>query len=100
MSRETAPRTLATTDLIVGGMTCAACVRRVEKKLGALEGVHATVNLATGTAHVEHPADLGTDALVAAVERGGYTARLPRRPRPARTGRPRRPSPVSRSGSW
>ncbi|MCX5498536.1 heavy metal translocating P-type ATPase [Streptomyces sp. NBC_00053] len=80
MSRETAPRTLATTDLIVGGMTCAACVRRVEKKLGALEGVHATVNLATGTAHVEHPADLGTDALVAAVERGGYTARLPSPP--------------------
>ncbi|MYQ79893.1 HAD-IC family P-type ATPase [Streptomyces sp. SID4923] len=77
MGREAAPRTLATTDLLVGGMTCAACVRRVEKKLGALEGVRATVNLATGTARVEHPADLGTDALVAAVESGGYTARLP-----------------------
>ncbi|MFD0290175.1 heavy metal translocating P-type ATPase [Streptomyces sp. NPDC127118] len=80
MGRETAPRTLATTDLVVGGMTCAACVRRVEKKLGALEGVRATVNLATGTARVEHPADLGTDALVAAVEKGGYTARLPEPP--------------------
>ncbi|MGW2183835.1 heavy metal translocating P-type ATPase [Streptomyces sp. NPDC001732] len=76
MGRETAPRTLVTTDLVVGGMTCAACVRRVEKKLGALEGVRASVNLATGTARVEHPVDLGTDALVAAVEKGGYTARL------------------------
>ncbi|MEU0631496.1 heavy metal translocating P-type ATPase [Streptomyces sp. NPDC005989] len=80
MSRETAPRPLVTTDLIVGGMTCAACVRRVEKKLGALEGVRATVNLATGTARVEHPADLGTDALVAAIEKGGYIARLPQLP--------------------
>ncbi|MEU2024331.1 heavy metal translocating P-type ATPase [Streptomyces sp. NPDC016469] len=83
MSRGAAPRTLATTDLLVGGMTCAACVRRVEKKLGALEGVRATVNLATGTARVEHPADLGTDVLVAAVERGGYTARLPEPAAPA-----------------
>lgn len=80
MSRETAPHPLVTTDLIVGGMTCAACVRRVEKKLGAFEGVRATVNLATGTARVEHPSDLGTDALVAAVEKGGYTARLPEPP--------------------
>ncbi|MFD8822041.1 heavy metal translocating P-type ATPase [Streptomyces sp. NPDC059605] len=77
MGRETAPRTLVTTDLIVGGMTCAACVRRVEKKLGALEDVRATVNLATGTARVEHPADLGADALVAVVEKAGYSARLP-----------------------
>ncbi|MFG2568841.1 heavy metal translocating P-type ATPase [Streptomyces sp. NPDC048567] len=77
MGREAAPPTLITTDLLVGGMTCAACVRRVEKKLGALEGVRATVNLATGTARVEHPADLGTDVLVAAVESGGYTARVP-----------------------
>ncbi|MFB7209480.1 heavy metal translocating P-type ATPase [Streptomyces sp. NPDC056255] len=80
MSRETAPHSLVTTDLIVGGMTCAACVRRVEKKLSALEGVRATVNLATGTARVEHPADLGTDALVAAIEKGGYIARLPELP--------------------
>ncbi|MFE7467312.1 heavy metal translocating P-type ATPase [Streptomyces sp. NPDC057499] len=80
MGRDTAPHPLTTTDLVVGGMTCAACVRRVEKKLGALEGVSATVNLATGTARVEHPAGLGTDVLVAAVERGGYTARLPEPP--------------------
>ncbi|MFJ2900663.1 heavy metal translocating P-type ATPase [Streptomyces sp. NPDC087218] len=77
MGRETAPRTPVTTDLVVGGMTCAACVRRVEKKLGALEGVRASVNLATGTARVEHPVDLGADALVAVVEKAGYTARLP-----------------------
>ncbi|MDK0524369.1 heavy metal translocating P-type ATPase [Streptomyces sp. ML-6] len=77
MGRETAPRTLVTTDLVVGGMTCAACVRRVEKKLGALEDVRATVNLATGTARVEHPAELGADVLVAVVEKAGYSARLP-----------------------
>ncbi|WP_406144251.1 heavy metal translocating P-type ATPase [Streptomyces sp. NBC_01012] len=88
MSRETPPRTLATTDLLVGGMTCAACVRRVEKKLGALEGVRATVNLATGIARVEHPADLGAGTLVAAVERGGYTAR-PRLPLPPASGEDR-----------
>lgn len=86
MGREAAPPTLITTDLLVGGMTCAACVRRVEKKLGALEGVRATVNLATGTARVEHPADLGTDVLVAAVESGGYTARLPEPPSSAGEG--------------
>ncbi|MGE9696583.1 heavy metal translocating P-type ATPase [Streptomyces sp. NRRL F-5630] len=85
MGRESAPRTapepgLATTDLVVGGMTCAACVRRVEKKLGALDGVSATVNLATGTARVSHPDSIGPDALVAAVEKAGYTARLPEPP--------------------
>ncbi|GAA2083533.1 heavy metal translocating P-type ATPase [Streptomyces albiaxialis] len=72
----------ARTVLDVGGMTCAACVRRVERKLGALEGVTASVNLATGRADVRHPAALGPAALVAAVERAGYTARLPE-PEPA-----------------
>lgn len=100
MGREAAPPTLTTTDLLVGGMTCAACVRRVEKKLGALEGVRATVNLATGAARVVHPADLGTDTLIAAVERGGYTARLPGPPAPAGSGPRRRTAPVTRNGSW
>ena len=49
---------LVTTDLTVGGMTCAACVRRVEKKLAKLEGVSAAVNLATGRARVSHQAEL------------------------------------------
>ncbi|MFE1797936.1 heavy metal translocating P-type ATPase [Streptomyces sp. NPDC059517] len=73
---------LVTTDLTVGGMTCAACVNRVEKKLGRLEGVTATVNLATGTARVTHPADIGPGELVATVEKAGYTAAVPEPPTP------------------
>ncbi|MBZ3905524.1 heavy metal translocating P-type ATPase [Streptomyces griseiscabiei] len=72
---------LVTTDLTVGGMTCAACVNRVEKKLARLEGVTATVNLATGTARVSHPADIRPDELVATVEKAGYTATVPEPPR-------------------
>ncbi|MEU2736114.1 heavy metal translocating P-type ATPase [Streptomyces sp. NPDC007095] len=68
---------LVVTDITVGGMTCAACVRRVEKKLGKLEGVTATVNLATGLARVSHPADVAPEALVTAVEQAGYQAALP-----------------------
>ncbi|WP_030211380.1 heavy metal translocating P-type ATPase [Streptomyces bikiniensis] len=66
------------TDLVVGGMTCGACVRRVERKLGKLEGVAAEVNLATGRARVTHPREVTRDALVAAVEAAGYTAEVPR----------------------
>ncbi|WP_328936697.1 heavy metal translocating P-type ATPase [Streptomyces tauricus] len=73
--------TLVTTDLTVGGMTCAACVNRVEKKLRRLEGVTATVNLATGTARVTHPAGIGPGELVATVEKAGYTAAIPEPPR-------------------
>ncbi|MGV9264163.1 heavy metal translocating P-type ATPase [Kitasatospora sp. NPDC003701] len=62
------------TDLAVGGMTCAACVGRVEKRLARIDGVTAGVNLATGRARVLHPAGVGVEELVAAVERAGYTA--------------------------
>ncbi|MEU2833444.1 heavy metal translocating P-type ATPase [Streptomyces lavendulae] len=72
-----------TTDLTVGGMTCAACVSRVEKRLGRIEGVSATVNLATGRARVLHPPGVTAAELVAAVERAGYTAGLHTPPRPA-----------------
>ncbi|MGW0944815.1 heavy metal translocating P-type ATPase [Streptomyces sp. NPDC002623] len=72
--------TMLITDLTVGGMTCGACVTRVEKKLGRLDGVTATVNLATGSARVSHPADISRDELVATVEKAGYTAALPRPP--------------------
>lgn len=65
---------LATTDLVVGGMTCAACVSRVEKRLARIEGVTAGVNLATGRARVVHPAAVEPAELVAAVERAGYAA--------------------------
>ena len=71
---------LLVTDLTVGGMTCAACVRRVEKKLAGLDGVTATVNLATGTARVSHPASVAPEELVTAVEQAGYQAALPAPP--------------------
>ncbi|MFB1048248.1 heavy metal translocating P-type ATPase [Streptomyces chrestomyceticus] len=65
------------TVLTVGGMTCAACVNRVEKKLGRLDGVTATVNLATGKARVRHPPGLPVTDLLATVEAAGFTAELP-----------------------
>jgi P-type Cu+ transporter len=64
-------------DLLVGGMTCASCVGRVEKKLNRLDGVTATVNLATASASVDFdPAQVDTDTLVHTVEKTGYTAAL------------------------
>ncbi|WP_367132108.1 heavy metal translocating P-type ATPase [Streptomyces sp. STD57] len=63
--------------MIVGGMTCAACVARVEKKLGRVDGVSATVNLATGRARVSHPAGVTAAELMAVVEGAGFTAALP-----------------------
>ncbi|WP_150135072.1 heavy metal translocating P-type ATPase [Streptomyces hyaluromycini] len=71
---------LVVTDITVGGMTCAACVRRVEKKLAKLDGVTATVNLATGMARVSHPAGVAPEELVTAVEQAGYQAALPAPP--------------------
>ena len=56
-------------DLAIGGMTCASCVARVEKKLNKLDGVSAMVNLATGTARVSFPAAMPAIELIAAVER-------------------------------
>ncbi len=46
---------MSTADLVIGGMTCASCAARVEKKLNRLDGVCATVNLATETARVSFP---------------------------------------------
>ncbi|WP_282794943.1 cation-translocating P-type ATPase [Streptomyces sp. CC224B] len=79
-----APPGVTTTDLVVGGMTCAACVGRVEKRLGRLPGVSAAVNLATGRARVTHPVDTTADELVAAVVQAGYTAELPAPAEPVR----------------
>ncbi|MBN9099504.1 MAG: copper-translocating P-type ATPase [Pseudonocardia sp.] len=67
-------------ELVIGGMTCASCANRVERKLNKLDGVTATVNYATEKARVEFPPELGTDALVAQVEAAGYTAELPAPP--------------------
>lgn len=67
---------VATVDLAVGGMTCASCVARVEKKLNKLDGVDASVNLATESAHVTLTRDVTDDELVGAVARAGYTAQV------------------------
>ncbi|MFG2332103.1 heavy metal translocating P-type ATPase [Streptomyces sp. NPDC048604] len=72
----------STTELLVGGMTCASCAARVEKKLNRMDGVTATVNYATEKAHVEHPAEVSVDDLIATVVRTGYTAELPPPPEP------------------
>ncbi len=64
------------TQLVVGGMTCASCSARVEKKLGKIDGVTAAVNYATGKAFVVHPASVDPARLVATVEATGYAAHL------------------------
>ncbi|NNH21837.1 copper-translocating P-type ATPase [Pseudokineococcus marinus] len=56
-------------------MTCASCANRVERKLGKLDGVTATVNYATERARVTAPAGTDLAVIVAAVESAGYTAR-------------------------
>ena len=79
---DAAPAT-ASTELVIGGMTCASCAARVEKKLNRLEGVSATVNYATEQARVHHPVTVSVADLVATVEATGYTAREPEPARPA-----------------
>ena len=65
-------------DLAIEGMTCASCAARIEKKLNRLDGVSATVNYATETAHVTVSDDsVSDDDLLATVEGLGYHARLP-----------------------
>ena len=61
----------------LGGMTCASCANRIERKLNKLDGVQASVNYATEKARVRAPADLDPAVLVAQVEAAGYTATLP-----------------------
>ena len=65
-------------ELEIGGMTCASCALRIEKKLNQLDGVTATVNYATEKARVNAPADLDPTTLIAEVEKAGYTAAVPR----------------------
>ena len=67
----------STVELVIGGMTCASCATRIEKKLNKLDGVTATVNYATEKARVSFPEGVTTDELVETVERTGYTATLP-----------------------
>ncbi|MCX5226333.1 cation-translocating P-type ATPase [Streptomyces sp. NBC_00233] len=82
-SSTTAPPVdVAVTELTIGGMTCASCAARVEKKLNRIDGVTATVNYATEKARIEHPPEVGVDALIATVVKTGYTAEEPPPPEP------------------
>ncbi|SFA51184.1 Cu+-exporting ATPase [Rhodococcoides kroppenstedtii] len=72
----TSPAVAPVIRLDIGGMTCASCAARIEKKLNRLDGVTATVNYATEQAVVE-TATATTDELVATVEKAGYTATVP-----------------------
>ncbi|MEU5125877.1 heavy metal translocating P-type ATPase [Streptomyces mobaraensis] len=70
-------------ELAIGGMTCASCAARVEKKLNRMDGVVATVNYATEKAQVTYDAGVTVADLVATVEATGYTAAPPAPARPA-----------------
>ncbi|GGW27572.1 heavy metal translocating P-type ATPase [Streptomyces caelestis] len=72
---------LAEVELLIGGMTCASCAARVEKKLNRMDGVTATVNYATEKARVSYPADIEVADLIATVVKTGYTAEEPAPPR-------------------
>ncbi|MGH3823643.1 MAG: heavy metal translocating P-type ATPase [Pseudonocardiaceae bacterium] len=67
-------RVVRSIELSIGGMTCAACAARVERKLNKLDGVHASVNYATEKASVEAPAGMPVAKLIAQVEHAGYRA--------------------------
>ena len=69
-------------ELAIGGMTCASCANRIERKLNKLDGVTASVNYATERATVTVPAGVTADDLVATVEAAGYTATVPQRAEP------------------
>ena len=73
-------------ELDIGGMTCASCAARVEKRLNRLDGVSATVNFATERATADVQGGRSVDELVAAVEAAGYTAALPAPPATGATG--------------
>ena len=78
----TDPRSASVTEieLSIGGMTCASCAQRIERKLGKLDGVSATVNYATEKAHVTAPDGIDPSVLIAQVAAAGYTAQLPTPP--------------------
>ncbi|MBN6040989.1 cation-translocating P-type ATPase [Amycolatopsis sp. 195334CR] len=65
---------MTTATLTIGGMTCASCAMRIEKKLNKLDGVTATVNYATEKANVTYSGDVDAAQLIAQVEAAGYTA--------------------------
>ena len=87
MSTTTAGEGAARIELEIGGMTCASCAVRIEKRLNRIDGVEASVNYATEKAIVSAPAGVDAEALIAEVEKTGYSA-VAARPRALRA-RPR-----------
>ncbi|WP_037856413.1 cation-translocating P-type ATPase [Streptomyces sp. NRRL S-31] len=77
---------LARVELNIGGMTCASCAARIEKKLNRMEGVEATVNYATEKARITYSGALRVADLIATVEAVGYTAAPPAPAVPAEAG--------------
>ncbi|MFB8399408.1 heavy metal translocating P-type ATPase [Streptomyces yangpuensis] len=69
-------------ELSIGGMTCASCAARIEKKLNRMDGVEATVNYATEKAHVSYGDGVRVEDLIATVVKTGYTAEEPAPPAP------------------
>ncbi|WP_086568953.1 heavy metal translocating P-type ATPase [Streptomyces alboverticillatus] len=67
----------AEVELSIGGMTCASCAARIEKKLNRMDGVTATVNFATEKAKVAYGPGVEVAELIATVEKTGYTAQEP-----------------------
>ncbi|MFF2744650.1 heavy metal translocating P-type ATPase [Kitasatospora sp. NPDC058048] len=82
-------------ELSIGGMTCASCAARIEKKLNRMDGVEATVNFATEKARVDFGPGTTVEELIATVERTGYTAEVPPPPAPAAP-EPERTAPTGR----
>ncbi|MBQ1049514.1 copper-translocating P-type ATPase [Micromonospora sp. C51] len=89
-------------ELAIGGMTCASCAARIEKKLNRMDGVQATVNYATEKATVSYADPVTPDDLVATVEKTGYQASLPPPPTPAgpAAAEPADPLPALRTRLW
>ncbi|MEV4471267.1 heavy metal translocating P-type ATPase [Nonomuraea sp. NPDC049504] len=73
-------------ELSIGGMTCASCANRIERKLNKMDGVTATVNYATEKAKVTFPEGIDPRQLITEVEKAGYTAALPAPPKTAGEG--------------
>ncbi|WP_083888006.1 MULTISPECIES: heavy metal translocating P-type ATPase [Nocardia] len=65
-------------ELSIAGMTCASCPPRIERRLGKLDGVVATVNFATGKAEVSYPDTVSESDVIDAVSEAGYTATVAR----------------------
>ncbi|MBF6456077.1 MULTISPECIES: heavy metal translocating P-type ATPase [Nocardia] len=95
MTTATKPSPTGQVELVIGGMTCASCANRIEKKLNKLDGVTATVNYATEKARVDYTGDIAPEELISVVEEAGYTAALPRPPASAETAESAEPDPTA-----